>query len=407
MLRALPSATEAHEVLGPLVIQCLPLLAALKLPLEAALVTIQENLLYIPHSQRKDLLSAVEYLDNFLPQFSARCKVTPRKPPCPSKLYSILTKREKELFCGTLEGKIFDICNSARSGRFFDFLPHHRIYLLISLFLTAFRNPQDFPPLEPFFEAHFLSIILDASTRLKLPLSILRRSLEVVPCPVPCPLPDGQVFGPLPPSLVTSAAFRARYPPPPPLCTWPYCRSSLKRLMDCAATRILLQAIACEILIPPLSPTVPEGSRTPAAPSKPTLHLTVSLPSPFTNIGGPSRKSLSSFKPAPRSGGKRRRAITHRAFLLPLGSLSIRPRSRLPPCPSPFTSSPSSPHSPLSPVWVPAALRLKLGDVGWVTFPSPLTSVPGWDELPEFAQKLGDVRWFATLRPRPPRPDPP
>ena len=393
-----------------MVIQRLPLLAALKLPLEAALVTIQENLLYIPRSQRKHLLSTVEYLDHFLSQFPARCKVTPREPPCPSKLYSILTKREKELFCGILEGRIFDICNSARNGRLFDFLPHHRIYLLISLFHTVFQNPQDFPPLEPYFEAHFLSTILDASTRLKLPLSILRRSLEVTPLPVPCPLPDGQVFGPLPPSLTTTAAFRTRYPPPPPLCTQPYCRSSLKRLMDCAATRILLQAIACEILIPPLSPTpspAPEGSRPPVAPSKPALRLNVSLLSPFINIGGPSRKSLSSFKPAPRSGGKRRRTITRRAFLLPLGSLSIRPRFRLPPHPSPFTPSPSSPHSPLSPAWVPAALRLKLGDVGWVTFPSPLTSVPGWDGLPELAQKLGDVGWFATLRPRPPRPDPP
>ena len=138
--------------------------------------------------------------------------------------------------------------------------------------------------------------------------------------------------------------------------------------------------------------------------SSPSLRICVSIPHPFSTIGGPSRKP-SSIKPSPPIAGSRRRVLTRHAFLSHHSPSITTPHSRR----STLSPPPSRPP-PKSPAWAPAALSLKLGDVGWSpSLANPLQLPPpsAWAELPEFGLKLGDVGWRALVRPRPPRPDPP
>lgn len=157
LLRAFSSAMEAHEVLGPLVIQRLPLLAAFKLTIEAILVTIQENLPVVPCSQRVVFLQAVEYFDHLLPKISTRISVSPRESPLPSKLFATLNKEHRTLFCDILNGHVFDFVNPAHNGQIIDsplttaysfsFLSSSlfTIMLATSLLLRLTLRPTSFP----------------------------------------------------------------------------------------------------------------------------------------------------------------------------------------------------------------------------------------------------------------------
>ena len=270
--------------------------------------------------------------------------------------------------------------------------------------------------------------------------TILLRTIPQRPTPVP--LADGQVFGPLTPPLTNSEVAHSRYPPlplpspppppPPPLpsVTRPsldhlahhlthhlHSRikshpGSLQSMIEHASIKLLARGIRTgAIPLPPFLMEL-EESCTPAASSPPSLHIVTSVTSPFSNIGGPSRKS---FIPTKLTAGARRRALTRRAFAVPAPPKSL-PLSIVPhalPSYRRHATRPAPPHvPPPTPhlAWEPL-LCLKLGDVGWdPCCPLPLAPPPrvsAWEGLPELLLKLGDVGWGAFACPRPPRPDPP
>ena len=283
-----------------------------------------------------------------------------------------------------------------------------------------------------------LEVISGLMDVLQTSLIILHRTTPSRPTPVP--LADGQVFGPLTFPLANSEVAYSRYPPlspppPPPPPSLPlgtrpslahlahylshhlHSRiksrpGSLQSMIDHASIKLLARGIRTGAIPLPSFLLEPEDSRTSAAFPPPSLHIDTSVSLPFSNIGGPSRKS---FIPVKLTAGARRRALTRRAFAVPSPPkslpLSIMPRALpsrrrhavRPTLPNP---PPSTPH----PAWEPL-LRLKLGDVGWDPR-HPLPSAPPprvstWEGLPELLLKLGDVGWGASARPRPPRPDPP
>ena len=258
---------------------------------------------------------------------------------------------------------------------------------------------------------------------LQLPLTILERS--PAPLVTPVVLEDGQVFGPLLPSLASSPVDRSRFPPrvradPTPSPPSPHaCPRSHDHALSPAYEAYLIAAtwrlhvrrhlvdpsvgpldrlLASGILLHlvPLPPLPPPADcfvcrPMPARASPPVLPPLLIPPSPFISssvfIGGPSHKSFS--RPRCRVAGSRRRP----------------PRSR--PLFCYRTSSPrlhSSP--PLSPRLVPTKelpeRLLEANGTFWTALIKP-RPLPRPDHLLE----VSEVLWRATIYPRPPRPDPP
>ena len=376
-----------------------------------------------PPSQRTKLFTLVESMQHGLNCALLNAGYAPRLPPPFIHSYLAIPPLDQEKLC--------EILVRIPSLQRLDLLEHGLVQLFIQPFFM--QSATDFDVQNAY------EIVQDLAATLDLPLAILRRSLYHPPIPVP--LADGFVYGPLPPSLATSEVMHSRYPPvppppplppplnPPPTLTRPCLErlilrltyhlharitappGSLKSLIDHEAIKLMVRGIRSgAIPLPSFISELYEDSRPTVASSPPSLHIDTQLVSPFSNIGGPSHKS---FIPVKLTAGSRRRVLTRRAFLSPPRSnpLSIPPyahssRRRLLERPLPFTSPPSSPHH----AWEPL-LHLKLGDVGWdPRQPLPLAPPPrvsAWEGRLELLLKLGDVGWGAFAHPRPPRPDPP